>query len=206
MAARLKYLCRVYLWTVVVFIIAKVVFMLCCREGHSFGMGDIWDVICHGLTLDLSTALYFLILPFLLVMISFWWTHKALSKISTIYFIIISIAFTLAFVADTSLYPFWNYKLDASCLQYLETPSEATASVSTAYLLVRLVLLVLLGYIVFLGYNIFKKAPRHPRGPSRIHHKRRAGLLLAEPVPEPLGGESDFQFLSFIRENRQLRS
>ena len=159
MAARLKYLCKVYLWTVVVFIIAKVVFMLCCHEGHTFGIGDIWAVICHGLTLDLSTALYFLILPFLLVMISLWWAHKALSKINTIYFIIISIAFALAFVADTSLYPFWNYKLDASCLQYLETPSEATASVSTGYLLVRLVILVLLGYLIFLGYPIFKANP-----------------------------------------------
>ena len=159
MAARLKYLCKVYLWTVVVFIIAKVVFMLCCHEGHTFGIGDIWDVIYHGLTLDLSTSFYFLILPFLLVMISLWWAHKALSKINTIYFIIISIAFALAFVADTSLYPFWNYKLDASCLQYLETPSEATASVSTGYLLVRLVILVLLGYLIFLGYPIFKANP-----------------------------------------------
>ena len=172
MAARLKYLCRVYLWTVVVFIIAKVVFMLCCREGHPFSIGDIWDVICHGLTLDLSTALYFLILPFLLVMISLWWTHKTLRRISTIYFIIISIAFALAFVADTSLYPFWNYKLDASCLQYLETPSEATASVSTAYILVRLVVLVLLGYLVYRGYPRFKTDP--------LPNKHRiAGLIIA---------------------------
>ena len=146
--------------------------MLCCREGHSFGIGDIWDVIYHGLTLDLSTALYFLILPFLLVMISLWWTHKALSRISNIYFIIISIAFALAFVADTSLYPFWNYKLDASCLQYLETPSEATASVSTGYLLVRLVILVLLGYLIFLGYPRLKSDP--------LPNKHRiAGLIIA---------------------------
>ena len=172
MAARFRYLCRVYLWTVMVFIIAKVVFMLCCREGHTFTIGDIWDVICHGLTLDLSTALYFLILPFLLVMISLWWPHKALSKISTIYFIIIAIAFALAFVADTSLYPFWNYKLDASCLQYLETPSEATASVSTAYLLIRLVILVLLGYLVHLGYPIFKA------NPLPTNH-RIAGLIIS---------------------------
>lgn len=158
MRGRVEFLTKTYLWTLVVFIIAKVLFMLCCHEGHTFGIGDIWDVICHGLTLDLSTALYFLIIPFLLVIISLWWTHKALRLISVIYFAIIAFAFTLAFVADTSLYPFWNYKLDTSCLQYLETPTEATASVSTGYLLVRLVILILLGYLVYLGYPKLKTA------------------------------------------------
>jgi phosphoglycerol transferase MdoB-like AlkP superfamily enzyme len=152
MAARVKYLIKTYLWTIAVFIVAKIVFMISCREGHAFNLGDVWDVIGHGLTLDLSTALYFLILPLLLVIISLWWTHRVLSRISMVYFIIIAIAFALAFVADTSLYPFWNYKLDASCLQYLETPSEATASVSTGYLLVRLAILVILAWLIWLGY------------------------------------------------------
>ena len=70
MKERVGFLAKTFLWTVVVFIIAKVIFMLCCHEGHTFSIGDLWDVICHGLTLDLSTALYFLIIPFLLVIIS----------------------------------------------------------------------------------------------------------------------------------------
>ena len=163
MRCRVSFLLKTYLWTVVVFIIAKVVFMLCCHQEHEFGMGDIWDVICHGLTLDLSTALYFLILPFLLVIISLWWTHKVLSKISTVYFAIIAIAFALAFVADTSLYPFWHYKLDATCLQYLTSPSEATASVSAGYIFIRLVFLIIIGCLIFLGYPKFRLSPSRHR-------------------------------------------
>ena len=163
MRCRVSFLLKTYLWTVVVFIIAKVVFMLCCHQGHEFGMGDIWDVICHGLTLDLSTALYFLILPFLLVIISLWWTHKVLSKISTVYFAIIAIAFALAFVADTSLYPFWHYKLDATCLQYLTSPTEATASVSAGYIFIRLVFLIITGCLIFLGYPKFRLSPSRHR-------------------------------------------
>ena len=159
MAARVNYLIKTYLWTIAVFIVAKMVFMVCCREGHAFNVGDMWEVVWHGMTLDLSTALYFLILPFLLVIISLWWTHRVLSRISMIYFIIIAIAFALAFVADTSLYPFWNYKLDASCLQYLETPSEATASVSTGYLLVRLAILIILAGLIWLGYPKMNFSP-----------------------------------------------
>ena len=70
MRCRVKFLTRVYLWTVLVFIIAKVVFMLACKPDS---MGDLWQVITHGLSLDLSTALYILIIPFLLTMVSVWW-------------------------------------------------------------------------------------------------------------------------------------
>ena len=142
---------KTYLWTVVVFIIAKIGFMFFCREGHGFSVADVMQVITHGLSLDLSTALYFLIVPFLLTMASIWvrvprWLYNA-------YYAVIAVAFALAFVADTSLYPFWGFKLDASCLQYLSTPNEAAASVSTGYLLVRLVILVILVILVYQGYT-----------------------------------------------------
>ena len=142
---------KTYLWTVVVFIIAKIGFMFFCREGHDFSVADVMQVIIHGLSLDLSTALYFLIVPFLLTMASIWvrvprWLYNA-------YYAVIAVAFALAFVADTSLYPFWGFKLDASCLQYLSTPNEAAASVSTGYLLVRLVILVILVILVYQGYT-----------------------------------------------------
>lgn len=153
MRERVIYLIRTYLWTVVMFIIAKIGFMLCCHEGHNFSLTDVFQVIVHGLSLDLSTALYFLIVPFLLTIVSVWWENgKVLKWISCIYYAIIALAFALAFVADTSLYPFWGFKLDASCLQYLATPNEAAASVSTGYLLVRLVILVILAGLVWLGY------------------------------------------------------
>ena len=153
MRRRVLFLIRTYLWTVAVFIVAKIAFMFYCREGHDFSFGDVMDVLQHGLSLDLSTALYFLILPFLVMMVSIWWNKgKALQRILHTYFIIISIAFALAFVADTSLYPFWGFKLDASCLQYLTTPKEAAASVTFWYLLTRLVAFIMIAGIISFGY------------------------------------------------------
>ena len=152
MRCRVKFLTATYLWTVLVFIVAKVCFMLFCQEGHDFSFGDMWQVISHGLSLDLSTALYFLIVPFLVVMVSVWWNGKILSKILLVYFIIIAFAFALAFVADTSLYPFWGFKLDASCLQYLDTPTEAMASVTTSYLILRLLAVILTTALIVFGY------------------------------------------------------
>lgn len=151
---RMGNLIKTYVWTVLVFIVAKVGFMLCCREGHEFSLSDVWQVISHGLSLDLSTALYILIVPFLLTIVSVWWKNEKVQKwILRIYFIIIAIALALAFVADTSLYPFWGFKLDASCLQFLETPGDAAASVSTGYLIVRLAIIVLIAWVIYKGYS-----------------------------------------------------
>ncbi len=152
MIKRGAYLLKFYLLTVLLFIVAKVVFMLSNASDNLFTVGDVFSVIYHGISLDLSTALYFLIIPYLISVISLWidipqWIYK-------IYYGIISLAFTLAFVADTSLYPFWRFKLDASCLQYLETPADAIASVSVGYLILRLVLLI---FVVILIYDLYKR-------------------------------------------------
>lgn len=160
MKQRGLYLVRTYLATVAVFIVAKVVFMLCHHDAMpEMSLGDVGQVVAHGLTLDLSTALYVLCVPLLASIVSAWvrvpgWLLKA-------YWAVIAAALALAFVADTSLYTFWHYKLDASCLQYLETPAEAAASVSAGYLLCRLAAFVLASGIIY-GLTAWKMPDFRP--------------------------------------------
>ena len=155
MTCNLRFLARHYLTTVLIFVAAKVVFMLVCREGHDFSMADMGQVVAHGLSLDLSTALYFLIVPFLLMLVTTWWpAGKWLRRVLTGYNVVVAVAFALAFVADASLYPFWGYKLDATCLQYLDTPTEAAASVTTGYLLWRLAAVVVTGGLIYCVYAL----------------------------------------------------
>ena len=151
MKQRIWYILKTYLLTVAIFAIAKVVFMLSYHHAHSFAFTDICQVIWHGLSLDLSTALYFLIVPWLLTVASLWLPIKA--YIFKGYYILMALAFSLAFVADTSLYAFWGFKLDASCLDYLSTPTEAMASVTTLYLLVRILLILLSFFLIFMAYS-----------------------------------------------------
>ena len=153
MKERLIYLTKVYLITVCIFVIAKVVFMVANYEGHTFGARDVWEVVRHGLTLDLSTAIYIISIPFLLLIVSVWRMPKGIWTVFKIYYGIISFAMMLAFTADTSLYPFWGFKLDASCLQYLASPAEAKASVSGGYMAVRIVVVVAGTWIL---YKIYK--------------------------------------------------
>ena len=144
---------KVYVITIVVFVIAKVVFMVANYEGHAFGVGDVWDVVRHGIGLDLSTGLYVLAVPFLVTMVSVWWPSRVLETVMKVYYGVIASAMMLAFTADTSLYPFWGFKLDASCLQYLETPAEAKASVSGGYMAVRFVVIVVGAWVLYRIYE-----------------------------------------------------
>jgi len=175
MRQRLLYLIKVYFLTLLLFVVAKAIFMLANQEEHAFSANDVWEVITHGLTLDLSTSLYILIVPFLITVISAWWDKKVLSHILRGYYIIIATGLVLAFVADTSLYPFWGYKLDASCLQYFETPAEMRASVSGPYLSIRLILLVI-GTIVV--YQLYKHIPLWHKAPSSKHGITLVNVLL----------------------------
>ena len=170
MKQRIRYLLRFYLLTVTVFIAAKVGFMLFNHEEHDFTLADVWQVIWHGLSLDLSTSLYLLAVPFLLTIVSVW--VKVPRWLFYGYNAIIGLAMALAFVADTSLYPFWGFKLDASCMQYLDTPTEAMASVSAGYLVLRGVAIVALAALVF---GLYGKMENSERG-------GRLGLRLIETL------------------------
>lgn len=152
MLRSVRFLLGTYLWTTFVFIFGKALFMLYCQDEHPFSFADLFQVVAHGLTLDLSTSLYILAVPLLLVMADVWWSGKWVAAALHVFFALASLAISLSLVADASLYPFWGFKLDASCLQYLATPTEAMASVSTGYLLLRLVAFLLLAAAVFGGY------------------------------------------------------
>ena len=96
MRQRVTSLLWTYLWTLLVFCVAKIAFMVSCHTGEELTATNVKDVLWHGLTLDLSTALYVLILPFLLTLLSVWWHHRtAINRILYAYFIIISLAFAL---------------------------------------------------------------------------------------------------------------
>ena len=178
MLQRTLYLLKTYLLTMLFFIIAKVVFML-YNSSQDFSAYDIVTVLWHGLSLDLSTSLYIIIVPFLISAVSIWTGGvKAIRIILSVYYALVGIVMMLAFVADTSLYEFWLFKLDSSCLQYLETPTEAMASVSTGYIIIRFFVIILGAIIIWWAYT-------HPRWnitPSRHRIIESTIALLCIPL------------------------
>lgn len=165
MRQRIIYLIKFYLLTTLLFIVAKILFMLINHEGHTYTIADMFSVITHGLSLDLSTSIYFIIIPFLIILFSVWTDSKWITRILHIYAAIVAIMMSLAFVADTSLYPFWGFKLDATCLQYLETPAEVKASVSGFYILIRLLALIIVSIAIYRLYRLI------PQWTKSVNHR-----------------------------------
>lgn len=177
MLQRVLYLLKTYLLTVLIFIVAKMGFMFYHAGVQSFTVTNVFEVIRHGLSLDLSMGLYILSLPFLCLAVSIWVPRERLFRnILRPFYIVISLAMALIFVADTSLYEFWLFKLDAFCLQYLETPTEAMASVSTGYILMRLLTIALLTAIFTWAY--WKIPLKLPKIRKRILSSIGALLLI----------------------------
>ena len=165
MLQRVLYLLKTYLLTMLFFIIAKVAFML-YNSSQAFSAGDVLAVLWHGLSLDFSTALYIISVPFLVCAASIWLGGiKTLRILLRAYYLLIAVAITLAFVADTSLYEFWLFKLDSSCLQYLETPTEAMASVSLGYIVIRIIVIAVVSALIWWAYT-------HPRFSITPGHHR----------------------------------
>lgn len=139
-------------------------------------IGDYADVCVHGLPLDLTVTGYILIIPLLIITISFIYEKESVTKnILAVYFIIVSILVSIIFVADAVMYDFWRFKLDSSVFLYTDKPSDAIASVSTSFLVCRIVAVVVFTvlYIAIYCLIIYKHKFHRP------HH----GILFSTFLP-----------------------
>ena len=176
MRSRLAFILRYYVILVVVFIIQKPLFILFAGDGQSFSASDCLSVMYHGLAMDLSTAAYVSIIPWVIVLASLFIRNLNPRKVLRPYHIIAAIALSLIFVADISLYPFWQFKLDASVFLYLDSPGEATASVSTGYLIIRI--LAIAAYAVII-YALLNRTTPKSFDYSAERHSGKALTLIA---------------------------
>ena len=90
-----------------------------------------FNVIWHGLPLDLSLAGYLTAIPGLLLIASAWTDSGVIRNIRKYYFLFTSILLSCIFVGDLGLYGFWGFRLDTTPLFYFfSSPKDAIASVS----------------------------------------------------------------------------
>ncbi|WP_146153524.1 LTA synthase family protein [Adhaeribacter arboris] len=111
---------------------------------------EIVKVFLYGLRMDASFAAYLCAFPFICFLLEGLLKNLRLSSLVNGYtFLLIPVVAALV-TADLEMYNAWGYRLDATPLQYLNTPREMVASVSAAP--VFLLTLVFLFLILFLGF------------------------------------------------------
>ena len=155
---RIKYLLSYFVLIWAYFLVQKPVFMA-CNASKDYSIGDYLSVMWHGAGLDATTTGYLTILPFVLTVASVWFRHMPFRKIMTPYYIVVMLLISVIFVSDLSLFAFWESKLDASVFIYIDSPKNAMASVSGAYIAARVALM--LGLTALMSSLLWLVTPRN---------------------------------------------
>ena len=158
MWSRIKYLLSYFVLIWAYFLVQKPVFMA-CNASKDYSIGDYLSVMWHGAGLDATTTGYLTILPFVLTVASVWFRHMPFRKIMTPYYIVVMLLISVIFVSDLSLFAFWESKLDASVFIYIDSPKNAMASVSGAYIAARVALM--LGLTALMSGLLWLVTPRN---------------------------------------------
>ncbi|MFN8574451.1 MAG: LTA synthase family protein [Gemmatimonadaceae bacterium] len=130
---RLGLLLRVLVFWTGWFVVARLIF-LCYewRQARTLNLPLFAGLWLHGLRMDLSTAAYLTVVPWLLLVMFGHAKPETLRRAMIGYFAL-ALAFTsLVTVADLQLFVEWRYRLDSTLIHFLRTPDEALASSASA--------------------------------------------------------------------------
>ncbi len=124
----------------------------------SLPLNTIGGVFIHGLRIDISTAAYLTVVPFLLWFIYSLFPVQFIKKLITGYTAFMLLVVALITTFDLQIYNIWGTKLNAQAIGYLRYPKEAIASMSSSpiFLLVGICVALFLGGY-YLYASIFKR-------------------------------------------------
>ena len=135
------------------FATGKTAFLLACSGQEHVGLSDLLQVWWHGLPMDLSTAAYLLLVPWLVLAIGLFWQGRWVHRLLMAYHALAALAVVACIMGDIALYPFWGFKLDATIFNYIDSPADALASVSGWFVAWRVLLALALAALLWTVLN-----------------------------------------------------
>ncbi|SHL98775.1 LTA synthase family protein [Hymenobacter psychrotolerans] len=181
---------RYFLFWLAFFVVAKAVFLLYhFGKAGTLPAGTLAGIFGYGLRLDASAAAYLSLVPFVLLMAGSLLGNRAgTDRLIRFYTAVTGVLVAFLSTADLELYRTWGFRLDATPLQYLNSPAEMAASAGSAPLLLLIgafIGLLLLGYLLY--NTIVGRLPQLPAGFGR-GRAALASLLYAVLLVVPLRG------------------
>lgn len=160
MRERVAYSACYFLYWLVYFLFIKAVFLIYHQElAGELTAGLIGGIFRHGLALDLSFSAYLSLLPFLLVALTpLVHSSRWLRSVMMIYTNLMVFIVTFLCTADMELFRIWGFRLDASPLNYLNTPGEMMVSVGAA----PIWLLITLNVLINIFFSYLYRLQLHP--------------------------------------------
>ncbi|MBO0357824.1 LTA synthase family protein [Hymenobacter sp. BT186] len=190
MKNRFSFQWRYFLFWLIFFVVAKSLFLVYhFTKSATLPAGTLAGIFGYGLRLDASATAYLSVVPFVLFTLgSLVGPRFPLAALVKSYTAVAGLLVALLTVADLELYRTWGFRLDATPLQYLDSPAEMAASAGSAPLLV---LGLALAGLVVAGILLYNKVvgaiPALPAGFGR-GRAALAGLLYTALLVVPLRG------------------
>jgi len=164
-------LIRQLIFWVLFFALNRALFLVYYRhlialEDPSFGevMAGFW----HALRLDVSTASYILVIPFLLLLAGAITLNRRFDTVNKVYTALFILAYTLITTAELGIYEEWKTKLHYKALNYLAHPQEVYSSASTGTFFGLLAIFLLISLAGIWTYNRYFYRLRLKARPSLI--------------------------------------
>ncbi|MEG1405052.1 MAG: LTA synthase family protein [Alistipes sp.] len=178
MKRRILFLLATFFASAALLVLQKPLFLLFyAHQAAAASPMEWWQVVAHGLTLDLTVAGYITALPLLLTILSLWvrLSDRVWRALFTSYFVLIAIVVAVVVAVDLGLYGYWGFRIDGSILIYLADPKSAMASVGVwegiRQVVVFVVIAVAMGWVYRHIARLFSGAKVRLRLPA-------TGLLL----------------------------
>jgi phosphoglycerol transferase MdoB-like AlkP superfamily enzyme len=127
------------------------IFFMIIYSSHAMGIAfpDQLMAMVHGLKLDVSLMGYCLLIPTLLLFIASLIKKIHVRRILDIYTFIILLLLIPLFFSNLVIYKFWNFPIDKSIFDYMNTPGEMFASLNPLGLILRMGLIIIVFYLAY---------------------------------------------------------
>lgn len=154
MIDRLKFLVRYFVFWVLLFVIARFVFL--AYEHTATARLDVRTlllVVLHGVRMDLSAAAYATVLPGVLLVVGLVVPPRAVRRLIDWYTIVVIAVVAVFTAGDLGIYQAWGFRLDGTPFRYLRTPGEAIASAESSPLLLYAIIAVVFAAVAIAVYR-----------------------------------------------------
>lgn len=181
MKGRLRFAAVYYLAWVGLFIVTRVLF-LAYEHTHATRLDarTLIGILVHGLRMDLSAAAYLTVLPVLVLAVTAAGPPALTRRIILSYTLVALGVVALLTTVDLGIFDAWGIRLDATPLQYLNTPHEMIVSAESSPIARLAGILVLLTLLGLWGYR--RLIAPHLEALGRAGWPAAAGLLALTPL------------------------
>ena len=150
MRSTLKFFLKHYIFWMLVFVFFRLIFLASLYPFSStVPWAEIAASILSGFRLDISTASYFVMLPFIIAVIAVFTDNEAVYRSMKIYYLIILFLVIVLSLANIIIYRNWGTLLNSRGLAFVAQPREMLASVTTGQLILYCCVII----TIFAGFR-----------------------------------------------------